>query len=158
FPPPNSAVHQPSKTRTLRVCDRTSSGGVGLMPAKTNTATAKTSGATKLAERPASWGACTQRFGETVRDAGVPAVPRVLLTGMASLKIKPIHLAVLLQLIASWGNAGPHPFPSRARMRRQIGCDKRTLDRAIAQLAEQGLIENRKRPGKLGGWWTNEYD
>jgi hypothetical protein len=104
------------------------------------------------------WPGVTKKFGETVSAAGVTAVPMVLITGMADLRIKPIHLAVLLQLIAAWGPAGPHPFPSRARMRKQIGCDKRTLDKAIKELIGLGLVEKRKRPGRTGGWWTNEYD
>jgi hypothetical protein len=36
------------------------------------------------------WPAFTERFGKTVREAGVAVVPRVLLTGLAELKLKPI--------------------------------------------------------------------
>src|SRR5262245_31417507 len=39
-----------------------------------------------------SWPFFTAKFGETVRDAGVTLVPRVLLNSMGELKLKPIHL------------------------------------------------------------------
>jgi hypothetical protein len=110
------------------------------------------------AAKPTSWPLFTERFGQTVRQAGVTAVPRVLLTGLADLKIKPIHAIIVLQLIACWGNSGPHPFPSRGRLRKWIGCDKRTLDRAIAQLVKLRLVEKRKRTGNSRRQTSNEYD
>src|SRR5262249_42750029 len=99
----------------------------------------------KAAQKRMSWPQFTSRFGETVRKAGVVVVPRVLLTGIAALKIKPIHAIVLLQLIACWGSSGSHPFPSRRLLRKWIGCNKRTLDRAITQLVKLGLVEKHKR-------------
>jgi DNA-binding GntR family transcriptional regulator len=66
---------------------------------------------------------------------------------------------VLLQMIACWGRNGKHPFPSRRRMRTWLGCDKRTLDRAISGLVELGLVERHRRVGgKYRRQTTNEYD
>jgi hypothetical protein len=116
----------------------------------------------KPAEKPAtergSWPEFTKKYGETVRKAGVTLVPQVLLTGMGELKLKPMEVVVLLQLIACWGPAGPHPFPSRKRLMKSIGCDKRTLDRAISSLAARGLIEKRARSDRRLGRRANEYD
>ena len=98
-----------------------------------------------VAQKKKDWPDFTRKFGQTVRKAGVTAVPTVLLDGLADLKIKPIHCVILLQMIAVWGNKGPHPFPRRSRMLKAIGCDKRTLDRAIAEMVEAGLIEKRAR-------------
>ena len=100
---------------------------------------------TAAASKKKPWPDFTKKFGPTVRKAGVTAVPTVFLTGLAKLKIKPIHAIILLQMIACWGDKGPHPFPTRRRMRRQIGCDKRTLDRAITEMVEMGLIEKKPR-------------
>jgi hypothetical protein len=110
------------------------------------------------AKKVMNWPAFTNRFGLVVRQAGVTAVPRVLLTGLAKLKIKPIHAVILLQLIACWGNSGPHPFPSRGRLRQWIGCDKRTLDRAIAHLVKLGLVQKKRRHRRSRRQTTNEYD
>jgi DNA-binding HxlR family transcriptional regulator len=117
---------------------------------------------TKLAEVPPApkkkpWPDFTKKFGRTILKAGVTAVPTVLLNGMAELNIKPIQLAILLQMISCWGDKGPHPFPRRSVMMKAIGCDKRTLDRAIAEMVEAGLIEKRKRfrPKRQT---SNEYD
>jgi Helix-turn-helix domain len=110
------------------------------------------------AEPRGNWPGFTKRFGDTVRDAGVTAVPRVLLNSMGDLGLKPIHLTVLLQFISCWGNNGPYPFPTRKRLLEWIGCDKRTLDGAIADLVEMKLIEKRKRTTRARGQISNEYD
>jgi hypothetical protein len=94
----------------------------------------------------------------TVREAGVTAVPRVLLTGLAELKLKPIQAIVLLQMIACWGTSGPHPFPKRGLLQKWIGCDKRTLDRTIASLVKNGFIEKGPRKSNRGRQTSNEYN
>jgi DNA-binding HxlR family transcriptional regulator len=109
-------------------------------------------------KKKATWPAFTERFGPTVRDAGVVLIPRVLLTGLGELSIKPIHAVVLMQLIACWGSASDHPFPKRKLLRKWLGCDKRTLDRAIADLVSLGLIEKRRRPSQTRRQTSNEYD
>ena len=110
------------------------------------------------AEKKVKWPAFTERFGPTVRDAGVVLLPRVLLTGLGELGIKPIHAVVLMQMIACWGGASDHPFPKRKLLRNWLGCDKRTLDRAIADLVRFGLIEKRARTSKTRRQTSNEYD
>jgi DNA-binding HxlR family transcriptional regulator len=102
------------------------------------------------------WPDFTKKFGNRVRRAGITAVPKVFITGIAKLKIKPIHVVVLLQMLACWGKKGPHPFPKRRTMMRAIGCDKRTLDRAINYMVQKGLIEKHPR-FQSGRQTTNEY-
>jgi hypothetical protein len=109
-------------------------------------------------EKKERWPAFTERFGPTVRNAGVVLIPRVLLTGLSELGIKPIHGVVLMQLIACWGSASDHPFPRRKLLRKWLGCDKRTLDRAIADLVRLGLIEKHPRTSKTRRQTSNEYD
>lgn len=103
------------------------------------------------------WGPFTEKFGETVRDAGVTAIPRVLLTGLAELRLKPIECVVLLQLISCWGDAKTSPHPKRKTLQEWLGCDKRTLDRAIAGLVEKGLLTKSTR-ARHGRRRSNEYD
>src|SRR5262245_10790898 len=103
------------------------------------------------------WPAFTDRYGKTVREAGVTAVPRVLLTGLAELKLRPIHAIVLLQMIACWGKSGTHPFPRRGLLQKWIGCDKRTLDRTISNLVKRGFIVKGKRKSHSGRQTSNEY-
>jgi Helix-turn-helix domain len=111
------------------------------------------------AKKRKSWPAFTDRFGDTVRQAGVTAVPRVLLTSLGALKVTPIQGMILLQLIACWGRNGKHPFPGRRRLREWLGCDKRTLDRAITGLVDLGLVDRRRRVGgEYRRQTTNEYD
>jgi hypothetical protein len=108
-------------------------------------------------EKSIKWCPFTKKFGTTVRDAGVVTVPRVLLTGVAALKLKPVEALVLLQLIACWGGSGAHPYPKRRTLQEWIGCDKRTLDRAIAALVNKKLIRKGKRVLR-GRRTSNEYD
>ncbi|AWM39542.1 hypothetical protein GobsT_21200 [Gemmata obscuriglobus] len=103
------------------------------------------------------WGPFTEKFGGTVRDAGVTAVPRVLLTGLAALKLKPMECVVLLQLISCWGDAKTCPHPKRKTLREWLGCDKRTLDRAIAGLVKKKLLTKTMR-ARRGRRRSNEYD
>ena len=104
------------------------------------------------------WPIITKRFGSKVRDAGVVPVPRVMITGLAELGMRPIHAIILLQLLACWGNNGPHPFPSRRRLCKWIGCDKRTLDRAISELVDLELVKKNKRTRERFRQTSNEYD
>lgn len=104
------------------------------------------------------WPGFTQRFGKSVREAGVTPVPRVLLTGVKELKLKPVEVLVLLQLLACWGKAGAHPFPKRGLLRSWIGCDKRTLDRAITSLVLKGFVEKCPRTSQSGRQTSNAYD
>jgi hypothetical protein len=103
------------------------------------------------------WPHFTERYGETVRDAGVTAVPRVLLTGLAALKLKPVECVVLLQLISCWGGSGEGPHPKRKTLLGWLGCDKRTLDRAIAGLVEKKLLTKSTR-ARRNRRRSNEYD
>jgi hypothetical protein len=88
-----------------------------------------------------AWPDFTKKFGKNVRKAGITAVPTVFIWNLANLNLKPIHVAILLQMLACWGKTGPHPFPKRRTMMEAIGCNKRTLDRAIGYMVRQGLIE-----------------
>jgi hypothetical protein len=129
-------------------------------PAVSAVAAKKQDQATKSAApaKKVKWPAFTERFGPTVRDAGVVLIPRVLLTGLCELGIKPIHAVVLMQMIACWGSASDHPFPKRKLLRKWLGCDKRTLDRAIADLVRLGLVKKRRRTGRTRRQTSNEYD
>ncbi len=104
------------------------------------------------------WPTFTKRFGRTVREGGVTLIPRVLLASLADLKLKPIEAIVLMQLIACWGESGPHPFPKRGLLQKWIGCDKRTLDRTIASLVKKGFIEKGIRKSHRGRQTSNEYN
>jgi hypothetical protein len=127
--------------------------------AKTQSASASPANGKKVNPKPKQkWPLFTKKYGTTVRDAGIVLVPRVLLTGVADLKLKPIHMLVLLQLIACWGNSGSHPYPKRKTLCKWLGCDKRTLDRAIAGLVKRGLIAKGTRNGPRGRQTSNEYD
>ncbi len=112
----------------------------------------------KPAAQKPKWPAFTQKFGPSVRDAGITLIPRVLLSGLGELKLKPIEALVLMQMIACWGRKGPHPFPKRALLRSWLGCDKRTLDRTIASLVQKGFIEKGSRKSQRGRQTSNEYD
>ena len=68
-------------------------------------------------------------------------VPALLLEKQRELKIEPIELAVLIQLMSFWWKADALPWPSKKRLGERLGMDPSNVRRHVTRLCEKGIIE-----------------
>ena len=81
----------------------------------------------------AKWGAAL--------DAGFVALPNVLVTNFADLRITPTQFLVLTVLLSHWWTADAKPFPRVATIARRLSTTPRTVQRALNALRAAGLID-----------------
>jgi DNA-binding transcriptional ArsR family regulator len=81
----------------------------------------------------AKWGAAL--------DSGYIALPAVLVTYFAELKVTPTQFLVLLVLLSHWWTAGSKPFPRVSTIARRLDATPRTVQRALNALRAAGLID-----------------
>lgn len=81
-----------------------------------------------------------EKWGDNAMLMGWVAIPTSLIFLQAQLKISPITMNVLLNLIAHWWDANEHPFPAQSAIATRIGVTKRTVQRSMTELEELKLI------------------
>jgi hypothetical protein len=74
-------------------------------------------------------------------DAGFQLIPDVLLKNQSNLRLTALELVVLLNLTMHWWYPAQKPFPRSTTIAERMGVDVRTVQRALKQLAELGLIQ-----------------
>jgi len=94
----------------------------------------------------------------TSLDAGWTVVPSVLLRGLPRLHVDAIGLAVLICLIDYWWAPEDLPWPSKKALAERLDVSERTIQRALARLKEEGLVNAEARHGAHGGQTSNRYD
>ena len=105
-------------------------------------------------------GEFVERFGSEVTDAGFTQVPISLLRRLVVFaKLKPIHFAILIDLLGYWHYNGRDPFPGQATIAADIGAGKTAVKEAMARLESLGLIRRERRYLESNGNRTSDqYD
>lgn len=80
------------------------------------------------------WGASNLAFGWT-------AVPISLLLHQKKLGLSPLGLNVLLHLFSQWWQKENLPYPSQSSIAEKLDVSTRTVQRELAQLKKNGLLE-----------------
>lgn len=80
------------------------------------------------------------KWGVQTSDLGWTAVPIALLFLQGKLKISPIEMNVLINLLMHWWKLDQLPYPSQDAIAYRIGVSKRTIQRAIARLESLKVI------------------
>ena len=109
-------------------------------------------------EKPDDARTLSQKWGKEVMAANYTVIPCALLRGQARLRIGPSALAVLVHLIDHWWRPEAMPWPSKKTIADRLGVSAKTVQRAVVELAEAGLLARKKRYHKTGGRTSNEYD
>lgn len=128
-----------------------------------------TANASPAARQSATWGnppdvardgEFVERFGSEVTDTGFTQVPISLLRRLVVFaKLKPIHFAILIDLLGYWFYNGRDPFPGQANIAADIGAGKTAVKEAMARLESLGLIRRERRHRKTNGNRTSDqYD
>jgi hypothetical protein len=89
--------------------------------------------------------AISQKWGEVAR-AGFQVVPDLLLKHQNDLEINPTEMVVLLNVLMHWWYRDQKPFPRSTTIARRMGSTLRTVQRALQNLEEKGLLLRQKGP------------
>jgi predicted transcriptional regulator len=100
----------------------------------------------------------SKKWGKDTMDANYTVIPSALLRGQARLRIGPNELAVLIHLIDHWWQPEAMPWPSKKTIADRLGVSDKTVQRAMVNLEQAGLITRKERYHKTGGRTSNEYD
>ena len=79
------------------------------------------------------------KYGEA-SVAGFQAVPDVLLKNQAALDLTATDLVVLLNVLMHWWYPAQKPFPRSTTISKRMGVSTRTVQRALHQLEDKGLL------------------
>lgn len=82
-----------------------------------------------------------EKWGENALLMGWAAIPTTLLFLQEKLKITPLGMNILLNLVAHWWDRSEKPFPSQEALASRMGVSKRSIQREIARLCGLGLLE-----------------
>lgn len=102
--------------------------------------------------------ALSQKWGSKVIDHGYCSIPSLLLWAQRRLHLNPTQLAVLLQIIDFWWEAGRKPFPSKSELSKRLGIGERQIQRYLTELEQEGLLRRVPRYGEGGHRLSNIYD
>jgi len=99
-----------------------------------------------------------EKWGKEVMDLGFCMLPSLLLKAQQRLGLNPTQLAVLLQLADYWWDNERKPFPSKKELSSRLGLGERQIQRHIADLEKNGLVQRIERTTPTHGRISNEYD
>jgi hypothetical protein len=85
------------------------------------------------------------KWTPAVIKLGYTTLPSLLLRAQAKLKINPVQLNVLIQLIEHWWEADKNPFPAKETIARRMNKSTRHIQRILTQLENVGYIKRIER-------------
>lgn len=101
------------------------------------------------------------KWGSVVAARGFAQIPNYLLEINRfidpDLRLKPLELLILIELIGSWWKKSDQPFPSMKTLALKCGSSERQVHRALTVLESAKLISKSKRRVK-GIISSNSYD
>ena len=100
----------------------------------------------------------SQKWGVKVMDSGFCMLPSLLLRAHRRLHLNPTQLAVLIQIVDHWWEAGRKPYPSKKELSQRLGIGERQVQRYLTDLEEEGLIKRVPRYAAHKGRMSNMYD
>jgi predicted transcriptional regulator len=91
-------------------------------------------------------------------ELGFCILPSLIFRAQRRLGLKPIQLAVLLQLADFWWDAARKPFPKKTDLAERLNLSDRQVQRHIADLEAAGFVRRVERTAPHRGKISNEYD
>ena len=107
------------------------------------------------ARRPSS----TERiWGKAVVSHGYTGIPSILIQAQRRLRLNPVKMNIIVQLLDYWREPERQPFPSKKELADRIGITEKTVQNNIRALEKDHLIERRRRYTRHGDPDSNIYD
>ncbi len=83
----------------------------------------------------------SQKWGAKVMDSGFCMLPSLLLRAQRRLHLNPTQLAVLIQIVDHWWDAGRKPYPSKKELSQRLGIGADHKGRMSNMYDLQGLVD-----------------
>lgn len=97
------------------------------------------------------------KWGKELAGAGWTPIPSVIFEHQHALGLDATDLVIILQIAKYWWTAGNDPYPSKRSIAEAMGLDPRNVQRRIARLVKDGLIEKKANYRSDGGNRGNLY-
>lgn len=85
-----------------------------------------------------------EKWGEESLGMGWTAIPTTLIFLQDQLKITPLGMNILLNLVAHWWDANEKPYPAQESLASRMGVSKRSVQRELNSLIGVGLISKKQ--------------
>jgi len=85
-----------------------------------------------------------EKWGQEALGMGWTAIPTTLIFLQDQLKITPLGMNILLNLVAHWWDANEKPYPAQESLASRMGVSKRSIQRELNSLIGQGLISKKQ--------------
>lgn len=99
-----------------------------------------------------------EKWGVTAGKVGFTMIPTSLLRGAGRLQLDPPKFAIILQLLEHWWERDRDPYPSKETIARRVKLSPRQVQRHIAALEAEGLVQRNERRAPGRGKTSNGYD
>ncbi len=96
-------------------------------------------------------------WGKAVYGNGYGAIPSILIQGQRGLRITPMQMNILIQLLGYWHEPTRKPFPSKKDLAKRMGVTDKTIQTNIRELEQAGYVMREQRKTSAGDWNTNIY-
>lgn len=99
-----------------------------------------------------------KKWTKPLMEAGWTVLPSVILDRQQAFDLDPVDINILMHLAKHWWYQDNLPHPSKKAIADCMGVSPSTVQRHIARMERDGLIQRRKRFDKTYGQQTNLYD
>lgn len=99
-----------------------------------------------------------EKWGPMAGKVGFTMIPTTLLRGAARLQLDPPKFAIVLQLLEHWWERDRDPYPSKETIATRVKLSPRQVQRHIAMLEKEGLVQRLERRAPGRGKTSNAYD
>jgi DNA-binding Lrp family transcriptional regulator len=99
-----------------------------------------------------------KKWGDELIDAGYTILPSTIVLRQKALGLEPIHINILMILLAYWWKADNLPYPSKKTIAEAIGVDSSTVRRRIKEMEDAKFIKRIQRRVDNNRNQTNQYD
>jgi DNA-binding transcriptional regulator YhcF (GntR family) len=98
-----------------------------------------------------------KKWTKELMDAGWTVIPNVLLERQKALGLDAIDINILMHIASFWWHPENKPHPSKKTIAEAMGIDPRTVQRRIADMEKDGLIQREERRVSQVGSKSNVY-
>ncbi len=98
-----------------------------------------------------------EKWSTELMEAGWTALPSVLIERQAAIGLDPLDINIILHLSSYWWTRDNKPHPSKTTIAEAVGVTPRTVQRRIAKMEADGLIQREECRVKGKGSMTNLY-
>ena len=97
-------------------------------------------------------------WGKAVLSHGYTGVPSILIQAQVRLKLNPVKMNIIIQLLDYWRNPERKPFPSKREIAERIDVTEKTIQNNIRAMERDGIVQRVARYTRHGDPDSNVYN